>query len=68
MLVKSFLPKYVHKNSPRTKAPFVAINMAAIPENLLESELFGYEKGAFTDATSEKKVILKWQMEERFFR
>lgn len=47
---KELFANYVHKNSPRAKNPFVAINMAAIPENLLESELFGYEKGAFTDA------------------
>ena len=52
---KELFANYVHKNSPRAKNPFVALNMAAIPENLLESELFGYEKGAFTDATSEKK-------------
>ncbi|MDA3966556.1 MULTISPECIES: sigma-54-dependent transcriptional regulator [Helicobacter] len=48
---KELFANYVHNNSPRANAPFVAINMAAIPENLLESELFGYEKGAFTDAT-----------------
>jgi len=54
---KELFANYVHKNSPRAKNPFVAINMAAIPENLLESELFGYEKGAFTDATSEKKRL-----------
>ncbi len=52
---KELFANYVHKNSPREKRKFVAINMAAIPENLLESELFGYEKGAFTDATSSKK-------------
>ena len=48
---KELFANYVHNNSPRANAPFIAINMAAIPENLLESELFGYEKGAFTDAT-----------------
>lgn len=48
---KELFANYIHNNSPRVKAPFMAINMAAIPENLLESELFGYEKGAFTDAT-----------------
>jgi len=52
---KELFANYVHKNSPREKGKFVAINMAAIPENLLESELFGYEKGAFTDATASKK-------------
>jgi len=52
---KELFAKYVHENSPRYAGPFIAINMAAIPENLLESELFGYEKGAFTDATAMKK-------------
>jgi len=52
---KELFANFVHKNSPRINGKFVAINMAAIPENLLESELFGYEKGAFTDATTSKK-------------
>ncbi|WP_024954726.1 sigma-54-dependent transcriptional regulator [Sulfurospirillum arcachonense] len=52
---KELFANFVHKNSPRAKGKFIAINMAAIPENLLESELFGYEKGAFTDATTSKK-------------
>ncbi len=52
---KELFAKYIHEESPRYAGPFIAINMAAIPENLLESELFGYEKGAFTDATAQKK-------------
>jgi len=52
---KELFAKFVHENSNRAKNEFVAINMAAIPDNLLESELFGYVKGAFTDAINDKK-------------
>jgi two-component system NtrC family response regulator len=51
---KEVFASYIHNNSPRAKKPFVAINMAAIPDNLIESELFGFEKGAFTDASEAK--------------
>jgi len=51
---KEVFASYIHNNSPRAKKPFVAINMAALPDNLIESELFGFEKGAFTDATEAK--------------
>lgn len=47
---KEVLSKYIHQQSNRVKGPFVAINCAAIPENMLEAILFGYEKGAFTGA------------------
>ena len=47
---KEVFARYIHSHSPRAKGPFIAINCAAIPENLLEATLFGYEKGAFTGA------------------
>jgi len=52
---KELVAKSIHQNSVRSNGPFVAVNMSAIPKDLLESELFGYEKGAFTGAISRKK-------------
>lgn len=49
---KEVFARYLHAQSPRREGPFVAINCAAIPDNLLEATLFGYEKGAFTGATT----------------
>ncbi|EIN8019232.1 sigma-54-dependent Fis family transcriptional regulator [Campylobacter coli] len=51
---KEVFSRFIHQNSKRSQKPFVAINMAAIPSNLIESELFGFEKGAFTDANATK--------------
>lgn len=56
---KDCLAKAIHEASPRAGNPFVAINCAALPSNLIESELFGHEKGAFTDAKTRKEGLLE---------
>ncbi|MBK5260148.1 MAG: sigma-54-dependent Fis family transcriptional regulator [Thermoanaerobaculia bacterium] len=56
---KEVIARYIHANSPRANAPLQALNCAAIPEHLVESELFGYEKGAFTDAKNTRKGLFE---------
>ncbi|MGD8990705.1 MAG: sigma-54 dependent transcriptional regulator [Desulfobacterales bacterium] len=64
---KELIARTLHLASSRKDGPFVAINCAAIPETLLESELFGYQKGAFTDAARNKKGLLSQAHQGTFF-
>ena len=56
---KEVVARFIHQGSPRTDGPFVAINCAAVPEQLFESELFGYERGAFTGANQAKAGLVE---------
>ena len=56
---KGLLARLMHRAGPRASGPFVDINCAAIPETLLEAEMFGYERGAFTDARQSKPGLFQ---------
>ena len=56
---KEFIARILHHNSPRSESPFVGVNCSAIPKELLESELFGYERGAFTGAAQRKRGLIE---------
>lgn len=56
---KEVVAKLIHRSSRRSKGPFIAINCAALPENLIEAELFGYKKGSFSGAYTDKKGIVE---------
>ena len=56
---KEIIAEYIHRTSPRSQRPFVKIGLSAMPADLLESELFGHEKGAYTSASHEKKGLFE---------
>ena len=56
---KELFAEYIHRKSPRSHRPFIKVGLSALPPELLESELFGHEKGAFTSATAEKKGLFE---------
>lgn len=56
---KELFAEFIHRNSSRSEKPFVAINCASLPDQLIESELFGFEKGAFTDAKTSKQGLVE---------
>ena len=62
---KDLIAKTLHYQSVRQAEPFIAVNCAAIPGTLLESELFGYERGAFTDARAESEAFSNWRTRAR---
>ena len=64
---KELVAKAIHYNGYRKEGPFIAVNCAAIPETLIESELFGYKKGAFTDAKADKKGLISKAHEGTLF-
>ncbi len=64
---KELIARFIHENSPRKNAPFVAVSCAALPADLLESEFFGHVKGAFTGANSDKKGLLEEAGSGTFF-
>lgn len=64
---KELIARYIHHMSPRREKAFVALNCGAIPETLLESELFGHIKGAFTDAVADKKGLFEEANDGTFF-